>query len=126
MISASDLVDALRFRQHLAHALSHGALASHDVLLTATSLAPPPRFSDFGASWSPPPHATASNTIAFNVAGHPAIAVPVGMDDNGLPLSVQLVGRAWADQQLLEVGTMIETACPQMQPAHNASRCWLP
>jgi Asp-tRNA(Asn)/Glu-tRNA(Gln) amidotransferase A subunit family amidase len=33
----------------------------------------------------------------------PALAVPIGVDADGLPLAVQLVGRPWAEPTLLSV-----------------------
>src|SRR5262249_7241521 len=42
-----------------------------------------------------------SNTGQFNYTGHPALAVPVGKSSNGLPLSMQLVGRFFDDPLVL-------------------------
>ena len=48
----------------------------------------------------------------FNVAGQPAAVVPWGLDDDGLPLSVQLVGRPYDEATLLALSTQIEAAHP--------------
>jgi len=45
---------------------------------------------------------------AFNVTGQPAINVPAGFDDDGLPMGVQLVGRHGADDLLLAVARSLE------------------
>jgi amidase len=37
----------------------------------------------------------------FNMTGHPAVVLPAGPAEDGLPVGVQLVGRRWADEQLL-------------------------
>ncbi|HTO42437.1 MAG TPA: amidase [Burkholderiales bacterium] len=37
----------------------------------------------------------------FNMTGHPALVLPAGLADDGLPVGVQLVGRRWADERLL-------------------------
>jgi Asp-tRNA(Asn)/Glu-tRNA(Gln) amidotransferase A subunit family amidase len=42
--------------------------------------------------------------------GLPAIALPTGFDDSGLPLSTQLVGRRGRDEQLLRHARLIEAA----------------
>jgi amidase len=49
-------------------------------------------------------------TCAANVTGHPALAVPSGRDENGLPTSVQVIGRRWEDRRVLAAGAAIETA----------------
>lgn len=43
------------------------------------------------------------NTLPFNYTGHPALAVPVGKSAAGLPASMQLVGKFFADPLLLQV-----------------------
>jgi amidase len=56
--------------------------------------------------------ATASRRIpyfaAFNVTGQPAINVPAGHDDDGLPMGVQIVGRADGDATLLALAGQLE------------------
>jgi amidase len=52
----------------------------------------------------------------FNASGQPAIAIPTGFDDSGLPVGVQLVGRPAADATVLAVAAQLE----QMNPwAHQ-------
>ena len=45
----------------------------------------------------------------FNLLGLPALAVPVGIDEEGIPVGVQLVGRPWEEELLLEIGTRLES-----------------
>lgn len=42
-------------------------------------------------------------TIAVNLAGLPALSMPVGFDDNKLPVGLQLIGNYWSESQLLSV-----------------------
>jgi aspartyl-tRNA(Asn)/glutamyl-tRNA(Gln) amidotransferase subunit A len=51
----------------------------------------------------------------FNLTGHPALAVPSGFAADGLPSSVQLVGRWGADLDLFRLGAMLERARPWAQ-----------
>ncbi|HBR00414.1 MAG TPA: amidase, partial [Cyanobacteria bacterium UBA11691] len=44
----------------------------------------------------------------FNATGQPAIALPVGFGDRGLPLSVQLVGKPGAEATLLSLAAQLE------------------
>ncbi len=46
----------------------------------------------------------------FNLLGMPALAAPFTRDENGLPVGVQLVGRPWEEERLLEIGEELEQA----------------
>jgi amidase len=49
---------------------------------------------------------------AFNATGQPAAVVPWGLDRNGLPLSIQLVGRPYDEATLLSLSAEIEADRP--------------
>jgi len=49
-------------------------------------------------------------TVTVNLAGLPGIAVPAGLDANGLPLGLQLIGRPWEEGDLLNVAYALEQA----------------
>jgi amidase len=51
----------------------------------------------------------------FNVTGQPAAVVPWGLDDDRVPLSVQLVGRPSDEATLLSLSGQIESARPWAQ-----------
>jgi aspartyl-tRNA(Asn)/glutamyl-tRNA(Gln) amidotransferase subunit A len=55
-------------------------------------------------------------TIPTNLAGHPAISVPFGTGDDGLPVGVQLLGPAPSEGTLMKVAAVVEAAAPA-QPA---------
>jgi Asp-tRNA(Asn)/Glu-tRNA(Gln) amidotransferase A subunit family amidase len=44
----------------------------------------------------------------FNLLGLPGLAIPFGRSEDGLPVGVQLVGRPWDEELLLEIGSMLE------------------
>ncbi len=46
--------------------------------------------------------------MAFNVTGQPAVSVPAGHDDDGLPMGVQIVGRPDGDATLLALAAQLE------------------
>ena len=48
----------------------------------------------------------------WNLTGQPAAAVPWGLDDDGFPLSIQLVGRPSDEATLLALSAQIEAARP--------------
>jgi len=49
-------------------------------------------------------------TVTVNLAGLPGIAVPVGLDRQGLPLGLQLIGRPWEEGDLLNHAYVLERA----------------
>jgi amidase len=51
----------------------------------------------------------------FNVTGQPAAVVPWGLDDDGLPMSIQLVARPFDESTLLSLGAQIERVRPWSQ-----------
>ncbi|HEX7460368.1 MAG TPA: Asp-tRNA(Asn)/Glu-tRNA(Gln) amidotransferase subunit GatA [Acidimicrobiales bacterium] len=51
-------------------------------------------------------------TIPSNLAGHPAISVPFGTGDDGLPVGVQLLGPALSEGTVMKVAAVVEAAAP--------------
>jgi aspartyl-tRNA(Asn)/glutamyl-tRNA(Gln) amidotransferase subunit A len=47
-------------------------------------------------------------TSLFNMTGHPAVSLPSGLHSLGLPMAVQLVGRPFAEAELLRVARALE------------------
>ncbi|MCI2394336.1 Asp-tRNA(Asn)/Glu-tRNA(Gln) amidotransferase subunit GatA [Aliiroseovarius sediminis] len=47
-------------------------------------------------------------TVTVNLAGLPGIAVPAGLDAQGLPLGLQLIGRPWEEGDLLNIAHEVE------------------
>jgi amidase len=90
--------------------------ADHDVLLTPVSSAPaaPAGVMEgrgavatyfWETSWVP-------FTIMWNITGQPAASVPTGFSADGLPVAVQLVGRADDERTLLSLAAELEAARP--------------
>jgi amidase len=46
----------------------------------------------------------------FNLLGLPALTVPLTLDEQGMPVGVQIVARPWEEEALLEVGAALEAA----------------
>ncbi|MGY6705227.1 Asp-tRNA(Asn)/Glu-tRNA(Gln) amidotransferase subunit GatA [Roseinatronobacter sp.] len=49
-------------------------------------------------------------TVTVNLAGLPGIALPAGLDAQGLPLGLQLIGRPWEEGELLKTAHVLEGA----------------
>lgn len=87
------------------------ALGRFDLLLTPTTprtavRLPEGRMSEAQAM----ARAVAENVLAcpLNVTGHPALAVPSGVDADGLPTSAQLIGPRWGERRLVAAGAALE------------------
>ncbi|WP_374431704.1 Asp-tRNA(Asn)/Glu-tRNA(Gln) amidotransferase subunit GatA [Tabrizicola sp.] len=48
-------------------------------------------------------------TVTVNLAGLPGVSVPVGLDAQGLPLGLQLIGRPWEEDALLNYAHVLES-----------------
>jgi amidase len=57
-------------------------------------------------------------TTPCNLTGHPAVTCPLGLGEDGLPVSVQAVGRRWGDMELLGFAQRLaELVGPLPRPA---------
>lgn len=52
----------------------------------------------------------------FNFTGSPAISLPAGLDAEGLPIGIQLVGQRWHDAELLAVARSVEPIAGGFRP----------
>ena len=101
-IAEADHADCLRLKTQLTKQVQ-AALAPCQMMLTPIALA------------AAPPLATSSRPVVWplqaspwNLTGHPAIAVPMGLGRGGLPLSVQLVGPHWSEATVLRGARVLE------------------
>lgn len=54
-------------------------------------------------------------TVTVNLAGLPGISVPTGVDRQGLPLGLQLIGQPWEEGDLLNTAYALENAAGFME-----------
>ena len=105
-VTAADLTQAHRLRRELAQAVN-AKLKHCDALITASTLAPAPAFADLDPN-SPPNFP--SQLMPLDVTGNPAMSIPTGFSASGLPLSMQIVGRAFDEPTVLGIGAAFEAA----------------
>lgn len=109
---ATDYINALRLRT-LIQAAWKEMFAEIDVLLAPTLVAPATLRSDPFVTW--PDGTVEAATTAYvrysapaNVTGLPSLSVPSGFTSEGLPLGVQILGRPFAEPEILQVGYALE------------------
>ncbi len=56
-------------------------------------------------------------TVPVNMAGLPGIVVPAGLDGQGLPLGLQVIGRPFDEETVFSLGAVIEQAAGTFAPA---------
>jgi len=58
---------------------------------------------------TPAPDDPDLNAVLSPVTGCPAIMLPLGVDNQGLPFGVELMGRRWGDERLLDIAASVVT-----------------
>jgi aspartyl-tRNA(Asn)/glutamyl-tRNA(Gln) amidotransferase subunit A len=84
------------------------AVAGFDLVLTPTLPRVAPRIGEGAPGDVNVRKSLIANTFPLNALGWPALALPCGAAEDGLPASVQLVGRAGADALVLAAGRLLE------------------
>jgi len=105
-MAAGDYVGAQRRRLELIAAVED-ALRDYDVLMCASSMDPASRLDDAAETARTYPRQARA---PFNVTGHPALAMMSGLSSQGLPVSVQFIGRYFDDATVLRVAAGYERA----------------
>lgn len=102
---------AQRARAELVAVLD-AALDTVDVLATPTLRIEPPRTdatrARVGTQELPLHTAMTALTMPFNLGGMPALTLPCGRGEHGLPIGIQLAGRRGDDWRVLELGARLE------------------
>lgn len=90
--------------------------ADVDVLITPGTATGPPRIGAYQRRGAVSSLLLVAALVPYfetwNLTGQPAAVVPWGFDGDGLPVSVQLVGRPYAEATLLALSAQIEAARP--------------
>ncbi|HUK11499.1 MAG TPA: amidase [Stellaceae bacterium] len=115
LLTAEEYYQGQRYRRVLTER-TLSAMEGVDLLVTANNYGAAERFSDarvfpyFGKPYL---------SMPFNLTGQPALAVCCGFGTDGLPHSMQIVGRAFDDATVLRLGHAYEqaTAWRQCRPA---------
>ncbi len=106
LFSAVDYMAAQRERRRIL-AETEALYARYDLLLTAGPYGPAATFEGHSTAsfWTKP-----SVTTPFNVTAGPALVQPMGFSGEGMPLSLQLVGRPFDEVTVLRAAAAYEAA----------------
>ncbi len=112
--SAVDYMASVQWLQHWRRRMLDWWADGYDVLVTPTLAVPPPpigwlRDPDLGGERL---RSIMLTTAQFNVSGQPAVSLPLGTSDTGLPIGVQFVGAAYSEATLIRLAAQLETAAP--------------
>lgn len=84
-------------------------LSKYDVLLTPTS---PTTAFKLGEKSNNPLEMYLADicTVSVNIAGLPGLSIPCGVDKSGMPIGMQLIGKAFDEETILNAGYTFEQA----------------
>ncbi len=105
-VTDAEYEDAVRRRSEYREAGRGGARGPRPALLPTLGFVPPPAHFDELAERA----SMIRFTFPINALGWPALALPAGTAEEGLPASVQLVGRPGDDGLVLAAGAALESA----------------
>jgi len=106
LYKATDYIQAQRLRRHLMDAVAE-IMAPIDALVMPTSpiTATPAEGDPLGH-----PVYRVRNTIPFNFLSLPALSIPAGFSSQGLPIGLQIVGKAFDEAGILKIAHAYEQA----------------
>ncbi|HSR58819.1 MAG TPA: amidase [Candidatus Binataceae bacterium] len=120
MTTAVSYVRAQRARARmLSEAL--GALEQHDVLAAPGSAITAPKIGETRILGENEPRVDVVRDILrftspFDCTGQPALAIPIGLGSDGLPLSMQIIGRPFGEPAVLQAAAAYEAARAPLPP----------
>jgi aspartyl-tRNA(Asn)/glutamyl-tRNA(Gln) amidotransferase subunit A len=113
VLPSEDYLKAQRLRSVLCRALDR-AFAEHGLDAMCTPTVPMPAYAPtdthvtIAGREEPIIDAVVRTTAPFNLSGLPVVAMPMGLTEEGLPVSVQFVGRAYQEPALLAIAAEYE------------------
>jgi aspartyl-tRNA(Asn)/glutamyl-tRNA(Gln) amidotransferase subunit A len=110
----ADHVNALRFQGRALREFLRDVLSIVDVVLHPTTEGPPALLKDVERDDNQGIVSRSLDSLRinrpFNLLGLPAMSVPMGFDDSGLPMGLHLVSRPWDESTLLRCGAAYQQA----------------
>jgi amidase len=129
-VRASDYLQAIEALQRLTREIAR-AMAPYDVFVNPTMSEPPALLGEITSTIDEPMRALerGGRTVGYsgviaNFTGSPAMSVPAGWNESGLPMGVHVLGRFGDEATLLRLAAQLEAARPWSQrvPPISAGR----
>lgn len=117
-ISAREYARALDYKDLVAN-IFHEFLHRYDIWITPVAATEAFRHQKAGKPFLvnsnkvPYTKAIASYNFTTALPGHPIVVIPIGVKSNGMPVGVQLHGRKWSDNRLLEIAKNLSELTPK-------------
>ena len=108
IIPATAYIKALRIRRLIRNDLTALAARYDAIVAPTTGAVAPPlgvRFSDYFSQWG-----RSELVAAGNVAGLPAITLPNGFGEHGLPTGMQFLGSPFSENRLIQIASLYQDA----------------
>ena len=122
LIPATDYVQAQRLRRLMMEEFAR-VWEQADCLLTPTTPLTAPRIGEatvtVGGVEEDVRLATTRFVRSFNVLGLPALSLPCGRDERGMPVGLQVIGPPFRERRVLEAGAAIEDAIGTLAPPED-------
>ncbi|MBE7036935.1 MAG: Asp-tRNA(Asn)/Glu-tRNA(Gln) amidotransferase subunit GatA [Ruminococcaceae bacterium] len=92
------------------------AFQKYDVLVTPTT---PTTAFGFGEKTDDPLQMYMADicTVSVNIGGLPAVVLPCGYDENGLPIGLQIIGKPFGEAAILNAAYALEKTITKIKPA---------
>jgi amidase len=116
--SSADYLSAVGLHQGTSRMIAAWFDSGHDLLVTPALAELPPPLGTFDQTGPDPLDAFRRGepmgvfTALFNITGQPAISLPLGVSDEGIPIGVQLVAPFGREDLLIRVAAQLERAMP--------------
>lgn len=111
-IPATDYIQALKLRGCYLRSFCQSVFGSADILMTPVLAGPTPTFdqtlNQIGPAYLAMVSSLTRNTKVVNYLGLPALSLPCGFSKDGMPIAVQLIGRPFAEAELLRAAERYE------------------
>ena len=117
-VTIEDYVEATATRERIRSGFAR-LFAAADLLLTPIHSLPPERRGESAQSFR---DGVLPFTVPQDLAGLPACAVPVGFDDLGLPVGVQITGPPWSEGRVLAAAEELFSATASVRAESASSR----
>lgn len=109
---ATEYADAQYFRRGFTARMEH-LMSACDVLAVPTSTIAASVIADRPGDYA---WLSSKNCVIFDFTGQPAISIPCGFTENGLPVGLMIAGQRFDDEKVLRIAHTIEQSTPWHEP----------